>query len=78
MRNFLIIISFPNANTLESALTQLRYHTISCSFLQVGSAPHPHSCFGFVPYTDLMKFIATATFGAYLSTCPDISTSVCL
>lgn len=52
-------------------LTQMRHHNIACSFLQVGSNPHPHSCFGFVPYIDLMKFITQATFGAYMAKCPE-------
>ena len=72
----ILIISLPSADALESVLTQLRHHTISCSFLQIGSNPHPHSCFGFVPYIDFMKFISTATFGAYLSNCPEIKQSV--
>lgn len=28
--------------------------------------------FGHVPNVELMKFIAMATFGAYLSTCPEL------
>ncbi|CAG2171329.1 unnamed protein product [Oppiella nova] len=67
------MFSLPNANTLESALTQLRHRTISCSFIQTGSSAHPHSALGFIPYTDLMKFISTATFGAYLSACPQLT-----
>lgn len=65
------MLTLPNASVLESMLTQSRNHNISCSFLQVGSSPHPHACFGYLPYTDLMKFITTATFGAYLDKCPD-------
>ena len=65
------MLTLPNASVLESMLTQSRNHNISCSFLQVGSSPHPHACFGYLPYTDLMKFITTATFGAYLDRCPD-------
>jgi hypothetical protein len=65
------MLTLPNASVLESMLTQSRNHNISCSFLHVGSSPHPHACFGYLPYTDLMKFITTATFGAYLDRCPD-------
>lgn len=65
------MLTLPNAAVLESMLTQSRNHNISCSFIQVGSSPHPHACFGYLPYTDLMKFITTATFGAYLDRCPD-------
>ncbi|XP_054162649.1 KICSTOR complex protein SZT2-like [Oppia nitens] len=64
------MFSLPNETTLESALTQLRHHTISCSFIQTCSSSYPYSSLGFIPYTDLMKFIATATFGAYFTCCP--------
>jgi len=63
--------SFPDSNTLESALAQLRLSMISCSFIQIGSPPHPDSSFGHVPYNDFMKFLSTATFGAYLPISPD-------
>lgn len=65
------MLTLPSASILESMLTQSRNQNISCSFLQVGSPPHPHGCFGYLPYTDLMKFVTTATFGAYLERCPD-------
>lgn len=63
--------SFPDSNTLESALGQLRLGMISCSFIQIGSPAHPDSSFGHVPYNDFMKFFSTATFGAYLAISPD-------
>ena len=66
------MLSLPNSSMLESMLTQLRNNTIACSFIQVGSSPHPDSCLGYLPYTDLMQFIAIATFGAYLPNCPPI------
>lgn len=64
------MLSLPNSAMLESMLAQLRNNTIACSFIQVGSSPHPDSCLGYLPYTDLMQFISTATFGAYLPSCP--------
>lgn len=63
--------SFPDSNSLESALGQLRLGMISCSFIQIGSPAHPDSSFGHVPYNDFMKFFSKATFGAYLSISPD-------
>ncbi|KAI1306514.1 KICSTOR complex protein SZT2 [Halotydeus destructor] len=63
------MLSLPNATVLEHMLHQLRHHNVACSFLQVGSSPHPQSCFGYVPYIDLMRFITQATFGAYISKC---------
>ena len=64
-------ISFPDGITLESALAQLRHSMISCSFIQIGSPPHPDFSFGYVPYIDFMKFISVATFGSYLAISPD-------
>ena len=66
------MLSLPNSSMLESMLTQLRNNTIACSFIQVGSSPHPNNCLGYLPYTDLMQFISIATFGAYLPNCPPI------
>ncbi|GFT28929.1 KICSTOR complex protein SZT2 [Nephila pilipes] len=63
------ILNFPTCKSLDSLLTQLRNNTIACSFLQLGSSFHSFSSFGRVPYKELMEFIATATCGAYFSSC---------
>lgn len=39
--------------------------------LQVGGVYSYDCSFGHVPNVELMKFIAMATFGSYLSTCPE-------
>lgn len=65
------ILSFPNTQTLDKILTQLRNCTVACSFLQIGSPYHPFTCFGFVPYKELMQFIAAATCGAYFPSYKD-------
>ncbi|GBN34022.1 KICSTOR complex protein SZT2 [Araneus ventricosus] len=59
------ILNFPTCKSLDTILTQLRNSTISCSFIQLGSTFHSFSCFGRVPYKELMEFFATATCGAY-------------
>lgn len=66
------VISVPDGRYLDIILNQLRYNTVSCSFIQLSSPFHPHLCHGVLPYADLMKFIASATFGAYLSEAPEI------
>ncbi|GIY29627.1 KICSTOR complex protein SZT2 [Caerostris extrusa] len=63
------ILNFPTCKSLDSLLTQLRNSTIACSFIQLGSPFHAFSCFGRVPYKELMEFIANATCGAYFPTC---------
>lgn len=55
----------PDVNILESLLQQLHYDSTSVSFLMIGSSYHPHCNFGYVPYRDILHFIATATFGFY-------------
>lgn len=67
------IIAVPDVRVFDSVLTQLRMNTVACSFLHVGSLFHPQCCKGMVPYADLMNFIATATFGTYLTTIPKIT-----
>ncbi|XP_076055800.1 KICSTOR complex protein SZT2-like isoform X3 [Oratosquilla oratoria] len=66
------VISLPDATMFDSLLVQLRNQTIACSFLQLGSVYHPQAGLGFVPFTDLMHFMATATCGAYLTSLPTI------
>ncbi|XP_076462664.1 KICSTOR complex protein SZT2-like isoform X2 [Babylonia areolata] len=67
------VVGVPEANLMEALLTQLRNSTITCSFLKVGSALHLQRQLGHVPNFELMQFIATATFGGYFFTCPDVS-----
>lgn len=69
------VISVPDGRYLDIILSQLRYNTVSCSFIQLSSPFHPHLCHGVLPYADLMKFIASATFGAFLSEAPEIVSS---
>lgn len=66
------LVGVPEAYFLESLLTQLRNSTISCSFLKVGPTLPIQQQFGHVPNVELMQFIATATFGGYFSSCPDL------
>lgn len=66
------VVGIPEANLLELLLTQLRNSTISCSFLKVGSARNIQRQLGHVPNYELMQFIATATFGGYFMSCPDV------
>ncbi|KAK3857346.1 hypothetical protein Pcinc_036398, partial [Petrolisthes cinctipes] len=66
------VISLPDAKSFESLLVQLRNQTVACSFLQLGSVYHPQGSLGYVPFTDLMAFLASATFGAYLTVLPEL------
>ncbi|XP_063962374.1 KICSTOR complex protein SZT2-like isoform X2 [Lytechinus pictus] len=62
----------PDALTLSNLLGNLRTSTTACSFIQLGKGFYPHAGFGYVPHTEIMQFIATATFGAFLSRCPSM------
>ncbi|XP_061488640.1 KICSTOR complex protein SZT2 isoform X3 [Rhineura floridana] len=69
------VTSVPDVAVCETLLNQLRSGTVACSFVQVGGVYSYDCSFGHVPNVELMKFIAMATFGAYLSTCPDVEPS---
>lgn len=64
--------SVPDGVYLDMVLSQLRYNTVSCSFIQLSSPYHPHVCYGILPYIDFMKFIASATSGAFIASAPYI------
>lgn len=60
-----------NAVIGDALLQQVRHLAAVCSFLQVGTGYRRASVeFGYVPHCALMQFIATATSGAYLASCP--------
>ncbi|XP_019386814.1 PREDICTED: protein SZT2 isoform X1 [Crocodylus porosus] len=66
------VTSVPDVAVCETLLNQLRSGTVACSFVQVGGVYSYDCSFGHVPNVELMKFIAMATFGSYLSTCPEL------
>ncbi|XP_066481411.1 KICSTOR complex protein SZT2 isoform X2 [Tiliqua scincoides] len=66
------VTSVPDVAVCETLLNQLRSGTVACSFVQVGGVYSYDCSFGHVPNVELMKFIAMATFGTYLSTCPEV------
>ncbi|KAM3915556.1 KICSTOR complex protein SZT2 isoform 2-T2 [Leptodactylus fuscus] len=66
------VTSVPDVAVCETLLNQLRSGTIACSFVQVGGVYSYDCSFGFVPNVELMKFIAMATLGSYLSFCPEV------
>ncbi|XP_072505248.1 KICSTOR complex protein SZT2 isoform X4 [Notamacropus eugenii] len=65
------VTSVPDVAVCETLLNQLRSGTVACSFVQVGGVYSYDCSFGHVPNVELMKFMAMATFGSYLSTCPE-------
>ncbi|XP_053101403.1 KICSTOR complex protein SZT2 isoform X3 [Hemicordylus capensis] len=69
------VTSVPDVAVCETLLNQLRSGTVACSFVQVGGVYSYDCSFGHVPNVELMKFIAMATFGTYLSTCPAVEPS---
>ncbi|KAL7985176.1 hypothetical protein Chor_003746 [Crotalus horridus] len=69
------VTSVPDVAVCETLLNQLRSGTVACSFIQVGGVYSYDCSFGHVPNVELMKFIAMATFGTYLSTCPEVEPS---
>ena len=66
------IIGLPDANVFESLMTQLRNHTVAVSFIEIGGGSKGCPGIGHMPYMELMQFIATATFGAFLLRTPKL------
>ncbi|KAM4722946.1 KICSTOR complex protein SZT2, partial [Rhinophrynus dorsalis] len=66
------VTSVPDVVVCETLLNHLRSSTIACSFVQVGGVYSYDCIFGYVPNVELMKFIAMATLGSYLSSCPEL------
>ncbi|XP_014220610.1 KICSTOR complex protein SZT2-like isoform X1 [Trichogramma pretiosum] len=64
------IVGINDVHALDSVIQQLRATTIACSFFHVGSSYHPHTANGLVPYPDLLRFLATATLGTYMTVFP--------
>lgn len=49
-------------------LNVFRLKSIALSFVSLGAETvHPDACFGYTPYTDLMRFVARSTQGVYIS-----------
>ncbi|KAL1022662.1 hypothetical protein UPYG_G00030640 [Umbra pygmaea] len=65
------VTSVPDVAVCETLLNQLRSGTIACSFIHVGGAYSYDCSFGYIPNVELMKFISLATFGSYMSSCPE-------
>lgn len=66
------MVGLPDATVFESLMVQLRNGTIACSFLRLGNSRSDSCQLGHIPHVELLQFIATATFGAYFSTCPNV------
>lgn len=66
------MVGLPDANVFEALLSQLRNSTFACSFLHIGCSHHSNLSFGRVAHTELMKFVAAATFGGYFAAQPDV------
>lgn len=60
------MLGVTDLNLFDSLLAQLRSSTIACSFLRIGQTQCARCIFGLVPHVELLQFIASATFGAYL------------
>ncbi|XP_052100492.1 KICSTOR complex protein SZT2-like isoform X3 [Mytilus californianus] len=66
-------VTVTDSNRFDALMTQLRNSTIACSFLKMGDTYCARAQFGHIPHVELLQFISTATFGAYFSSCPDLT-----
>uniref|UniRef100_A0A8C4QMF7 SZT2 subunit of KICSTOR complex n=1 Tax=Eptatretus burgeri TaxID=7764 RepID=A0A8C4QMF7_EPTBU len=67
------VTSMADVNYCDTLLTQIRINSIACSFVQVGNPYSYDQNFGHVSNVDLMCFVASATGGTYMKSCPDVS-----
>ncbi|PAV58416.1 hypothetical protein WR25_12366 [Diploscapter pachys] len=61
------VCGIPDQEAMQKLLAQLRSYTVSCSFIQLQANTGKGACFGHVPSSELVHFIAMATFGSYIS-----------
>ncbi|KAI1715224.1 KICSTOR complex protein SZT2 [Ditylenchus destructor] len=61
------VCGIPDNTALQNALSQLRAFTISCSFIQLRQSSMRGPVLGHVGFPELFRFLATATFGSFLS-----------
>ena len=64
------LVALPDPALMDAVLTQLRYAAVACSFIVSGDDLSESQSFGHVPHTELLQFLARATFGACLSHTP--------
>lgn len=60
------MVALPDVNIMESLLMQLHYDSTAVSFIKVGSSFHPYVSAGYVPYEDVLTFLARSTMGTCL------------
>lgn len=60
------VVALPDVNIMESLLMQLHYDSTAVSFIKVGSSFYPHISAGYVPYEDVLSFLAKSTMGTCL------------
>ena len=71
------VVGVSETSMFDTLMAHLRHQTISCSFMQISSKFSLQNGFGFVPYPELLQFIATSTFGAYFAQRPtQVSTCI--
>lgn len=66
------VVGLPEASLFESLMGQLRHSTISCSFIQIGEDFKHNAGLGHVPYSDMLSYMATSTFGTLFTRLPQL------
>ena len=70
------LIALPDPSLFDTLMSELRHTAIACSFILNGCEFHASLGWGHVPHTELMQFIARATFGAYFAKMPAFVSTV--
>ncbi|KAH9115285.1 hypothetical protein LEN26_011097 [Aphanomyces euteiches] len=58
------VVDLPDMYAYDDLMMQLARHNIQCHAIQIGGGYMPHCSFGYVPDTDLLRFLTDATGGA--------------
>ncbi|RHY65358.1 hypothetical protein DYB30_000437 [Aphanomyces astaci] len=58
------VVDLPNMYAYDDLMMQLARHNIQCHAIQISGGYQPQCAFGYVPDTDLLRFLADATGGS--------------
>ncbi|KDO33761.1 hypothetical protein SPRG_01642 [Saprolegnia parasitica CBS 223.65] len=59
------VVDLPHVYAYDHMMMQLARHHITCHAIQLGGGFVPHCSFGYVPDTDLLRYVTAATGGAF-------------
>ena len=71
-------VGIGDVGRFDNLLVQLLSQSCTCSVIEVGCEDNEKRGLGRVPHSEMLQFIATATFGAYFNETPCMVRIVCV